>query len=148
MTFLVLRKKEFRHDIENERLILLQQWITKWSGKYKKSSAKRFFQRQMEDHAVLIDEKQIKQYRESSYYLEPIGLFNKLLEVAQNVGKRQFYLLRDFLIVLIELTCAHCSGVCAGFTLEEFNKKIHTKLFIIYFSWKIPKYFPLVVMQL
>ena len=87
MTFVVLRKKELRHDIENERLILLQQWITKWSGEYKKSSAKRFFQRQMEDHAVLIDEKQIKQYRESSYYLEPIGLFNKLLEVAQNVGK-------------------------------------------------------------
>ena len=119
MTFLVLRKKELRHGIENERLILLQQSITKWSGKYRKFSAKRFFQRQIEDHAVLIDEKLIKQCRESIYYLEPIGLFNKFQEVAQNVGTRQFYLLRDFLIVLIELACAHCSCVRDSFTLED-----------------------------
>ena len=90
MTFLVLRKKELKHDIGNERLILPQQRLTKWSGKYKKASAQRFFQRQMEDHAVLIDERQIKQYRESSCYLKPIGLLNKFQGV-QNVGKRQFW---------------------------------------------------------
>ena len=38
VTFLVLRKKELKHDIENEPLILLQQRLTKWSGKYKKKS--------------------------------------------------------------------------------------------------------------
>ena len=65
----MLRKNELKHDIENECLILLRQRLTKWSGKYKKASAKRFFQRQMKDHSVLIDEKQIKQYKESSYYL-------------------------------------------------------------------------------
>ena len=74
VTFLVLKKKELKHDIENERLILLQQKLTKWSGKYKKASAKRFRQRQMEDYAVFIDKKQIKQYKESSYHLDPIGV--------------------------------------------------------------------------
>ena len=125
VTFLVLKKKkkELKHDIKNERLILLQQKLIKWSGKYKKASATRFFQHQMEDYAVFIDEKHIKQYKESSYYLEPIELFNKFQEGVQNVDKRQFCLLRDFLIVLIELACAHRSGVCANFTLEEFQKK-------------------------
>ena len=51
------KKKELKHDIENERLILLQQKLIKWSGKYKKASATRFFQHQMEDYAVFIDEK-------------------------------------------------------------------------------------------
>ena len=92
VTFLVLRKKGLKHDIVNERIILLQQGLTKWSGKYKKASAKRFYQCQMKDNVVLIDEKQIKQYKESSYYLEPIGLFNKFQEVVQNVDKRQLFI--------------------------------------------------------
>ena len=86
----------------------------------------------MEDYAVFIDEKQIKQYKESSYYLEPIELFNKFQGV-QNVDKRQFCLLRDFLIVLIELACAHRSGVCANFTLEEFQKKTYKAPYHMFF---------------
>ena len=72
VTFLVLRKKEHKHNIENEHLILLQQILIKQSGKYTKASAKRLFQHQIEDHDLLIDEKQIKQYKESRYYLEPM----------------------------------------------------------------------------
>ena len=131
--FLCWKKKEPNRYIENERLILRQLRLTKWSGKYKKASTKRFSQRQMEDYAVLIDEKQIKQYKESSYYLEPIELFSNFQERVQNVDKQQFCLLRDFLIVLIELACAHGSGVCANFTLEEFQKKTYEAPYHMFF---------------
>ena len=131
--FSCVEKKELKHDIENKRLILLQQKLIKWSGKYKKASGKRFFQRQMEDYAVFINEKQIKQYKESSYYLEPIELFNKFQEGVQNVKKQQFCLLRDFLIVLIELACAHRSGVCANFALKEFQKKTYKAPYHMFF---------------
>ena len=87
----------------------------------------------MEDYAVFIDEKQMKHYKESSYYLEPIELFIKFQEGVQKVDKRQLCLLRDFLIVLIKLACAHRSGVCANFNLEEFQKKTYKAPYHMFF---------------
>ena len=60
-TFLVIRRSEISlHYLSNEEIVLLQKNVTKWSGTYKKPGRERFYEGQMKDYQVLVDEKEIK----------------------------------------------------------------------------------------
>ena len=123
-TFLVLRRSEISlHYLSNEEIVLLQKNVTKWSGTYKKPARERFYERQMEDYQVLVDDKQIKIYFESSHAQEAANLFRELKENDRRITQKEFCTLRDNLFVIIELGNAHRSGVCANMLLSEYNKR-------------------------
>ena len=46
--------------ISNKELILLQQKLINWSGQYKRKGWERYWDRQMEDCEILVDDIQIK----------------------------------------------------------------------------------------
>ena len=70
-TFLVIQRSEISlHHLSNEQIVLLQKNVTKWPGTYNKHARERFYERQMEYCQVLVDDKQIKIYFESSHAKE------------------------------------------------------------------------------
>ena len=114
-TFLVIRRKELSMDyISNEELILLQQKITNWSGQYKKKGRERYWDRQMEDYEILVDDIQIKKYCESSHAHEALCIFRELRLKERKLSQNEYCTVRDNLFVTIELGNAHRSGVCAN----------------------------------
>ena len=123
-TFLVIRRSEISlHYLSNEEIVLLQKNVTKWSGTYKKPARERFYDRQMKDYQVLVDDKQIKIYFESSHAKEAVNLLREPKENDRTIAQKQFRTLRDNLFVIIELGSAHRSGVCANMLLSEYNKQ-------------------------
>ena len=61
--FLIVRSSELPlFNISNEYIIRLQKRVEAWSGKYKKPARERFWERQMEDYKILVDDKQIEIY--------------------------------------------------------------------------------------
>ena len=122
-TFLAIRRSEISlHYLSNEEIVLLQKNVTKWSGTYKKPARERFYERQMEDYQVLVDDKQIKTYFESSHAKEAVNFFREPKENDRTITQKQFCTLRDNLFVIMELGNAHRSGVCANILLSEYNK--------------------------
>ena len=122
-TFLVIRRSEISlHYLSNEKIVLLKHKVTKWSGTYKKPARKRFYERQMEDYQVLVHDKPIKIYFESSHAKEAANLFSKLKENGRRIRQKEFCTLRDNLFVFIELGDAYCSSVCGNMLLSEYNK--------------------------
>ena len=67
----------------------------------------------MEDYQVLVDDKQIKIYFESSHAKEAVNLFREPKENDRTIAQKQFWTLRDNLFAIIELDNAHWSGACA-----------------------------------
>ena len=123
-TFLVIRRSEISlHYLSNEEIVLLQKNVTKWSGTYKKPARERFYERQMKDYQVLVDEKEIKIYFESFHAKEAVNLFREPKENDRTIAQKQFWTLRDNLFANIELGNAHRSGVCANMLLSEYNKQ-------------------------
>ena len=123
-TFLVIRRSEISlHYLSNEEIVLLQKNVTKWSGTYKKPAREKFYDRQMKDYQVLVDDKQIKIYFESSHAKEAVNLLREPKENDRTIAQKQFRTLRDNLFVIIELGSAHRSGVCANMLLSEYNKQ-------------------------
>ena len=96
--------------------------LQKAAGTYKKPARERFYERQMEDYQVLVDDKQIKTYLESSHAKEAVNFFREPKENDRTITQKQFCTLRDNLFVIIELVNAHRSGVCANMLLSEYNK--------------------------
>ena len=107
-TFLVIRRSEISlHYLSNEEIVLLQKNFTKWSGTYNKHARERFYERQMEYYQVLVDDKQIKIYFESSHAKEAVNLFREPKENDRTIAQKQFCTLRDNLFAIIELGSAH-----------------------------------------
>ena len=90
-TFLVIRRSEISlHYLSNEEIVLLQKNVTKWSGTYKKPARERFYERQMEDYQVLVDDKQINIYFESSHTKKAANLFRELKENDRRITQKEF----------------------------------------------------------
>ena len=122
--FLVIRRSEISlHYLSNEEIVLLQKNVTKWSGTYKKPARERFYESQMEDYQVLVDDKQINIYFKSSHAKEAANLFRELKENDRRITQKEFCTLRDNLFIIIELGNAHRSGVFANMLLSEYNKR-------------------------
>ena len=124
--FLLGRKKELKRQfgvkVSTEAIIKIQNKLERWKKTYKKASNRRFWQRQMEDYQVLVDDKQIQIYNNSSFCAESKQLFEELSHSVRNVTRREFCVMRDSLFVIIELANAHRSGVCSNFTIPEYKK--------------------------
>ena len=133
-TFLVIRRSEISlHYLSNEEIVLLQKNVTKWSGTYKKPARERFYEKQMEDYQVLVDDKQIKLYFERYHAKEARNLFREPKENNGRITQKEFWTLRDNLFVIIELGNAHRSGVCPNILLSEYNKReLKDKFWMIY----------------
>ena len=133
-TFLVIRRSEISlHYLSNEEIVLLQKNVTKWPRTYKKPARERFYERQMEDYQVLVDDKQIKLYFERYHAKEAGNLFREPKENNGRITQKEFWTLRDNLFVIIELGNAHRSGVCSNILLSEYNKReLKDKFWMIY----------------
>ena len=122
--FLMLRRSELHLSlISNEKILLLQKKLANWSGRYKKPSRERFWERQMEDYQILVDERQIKIYFDHNHSKDATKLFNELKNNWRRISQQEFCLMRDNLFVIIELGNAHRSGVCANMLMDEFKKR-------------------------
>ena len=122
--FLMLRRSELHLSlISNEKILLLQKKLANWSGRYKKPSRERFWERQMEDYQILVDERQIKIYFDHNHAKDATKLFNELKNNWRRISQQEFCLMRDNLFVVIELGNAHRSGVCANMLMDEFKKR-------------------------
>ena len=121
-SFLLTRNKELNLDICSSKIITLQQQVTRWIRKYKKSSSERFWERQMEEYEILVDKDQIDRYISSYHCVTAKKLFSELCNSSRSVTWTEYCCMRDNLFVVIELGNAHRSGVCANFTVEEFHR--------------------------
>ena len=122
--FLIVRSPKLPlFNISNENIIRLQKRVEAWSGKYKKPARERFWERQMEDYKILVDDKQIEIYCQSSHAKEASVLFREFNDKSRRITLKEFCILRDNLFVIIELGNAHRSGVCANMTMSEFKSR-------------------------
>ena len=141
-------KKEFGIKISTETIVRMQDKLERWKKTYKKASNRRFWQRQMEDYQVLVDDKQIQIYDNSNFCAESKRLFEDLSDSIKNVTRSEFCVMRDSLFVIIELANAHRSGVCSNFTIKEYNKMMFKDGYHMFFVEKhktADKYGPAVI---
>ena len=101
----------------NYFILYLVQWWKSFKGKDK-------IQRHMakaDDQEMLIDANQVKAYDEGQVKQAAISLFKKLSSDL-TLTRKEYCIVRDYLIVEIGLANAHRSGVAANMTLSEFSK--------------------------
>ena len=67
----------------------------------------------MQDYQVLVDDKWIKIYTESTHAKETANLFREPKENDQRIAQNEFCTLRDNLFVTIEFRNADSSSICA-----------------------------------
>ena len=122
---LMLRRSELHLSlISNEKILLLQKKLANWSGRYRKPSRERFWERQMEDYQILVNERQIKIYLDYSLAKNAIRFFSELKNNWRRIiSQQEFCLKRDNLFVIIEMGNAHRPGVCANMLMDEFKKR-------------------------
>ena len=84
-----MRRSEI-HYLSTEEIVLLQKNVTIWSGTYKKPARERFYERQMEDYQVLVDDKQKKIYFESYHAKEAANLFREPKENDERITQKEF----------------------------------------------------------
>lgn len=106
-----------------EKVIALKEKVARWSTSFRRSSAKRHWEKKEEDFHALISPEQIKEFERSKAARDAICLLGKLTG-AQNmeIFQRQYTLLRDFLIVEISIDNASRSGALANMKMGEFKK--------------------------
>lgn len=106
-----------------EKVIVLKEKVARWSTSFRRSSAKRHWEKMEEDFNALISPEQIKEFERSKAARDAICLLGKLTG-AQNmdISQSQYTLLRDFLIVEIAIDNANRSGALANMKMGEFKK--------------------------
>ena len=114
--------------ITNQKLILIQQKIKNWSSQYKKKGTKRYWDRQMEDYEILVDDIQIKKYCESSHAQEAFSIFRELHLKERKLSQSEYCTICENLFVIIELGNAHRSGSYANMSGSESDSKSDNKV--------------------
>ena len=103
-------------------ILYLGQWWKSYKGKDK-------LQRHMakaDDQEMLIDAKQVESYDEGEVKRSAISLLEKL-SPELTLSRKDYCIVRDYLLVEIGLANAHRSGVAANMTLSEFAKHRRSK---------------------
>ena len=103
-----------------EKVIVLKENVARWSTSFRRSSAKRHWEKMEEDLNALISPEQFERSKAARDAICPLGK----LTGAQNmdISQSQYTLLRDFLIVEIAIDNANRSGALANMKMGEFKK--------------------------
>lgn len=110
-------------DVPKERVIALQDKITRWSSSFRQDCTKRHWEKMEEDLGALITPEQITEFERSQASRDAICLLGKL-SGAHNmiITQAQYTLIRDFLLVEISIDNANRAGALANMTLGEFSR--------------------------
>ena len=106
-----------------ERVIALKEKVMRWSSSFRRSSAKRHWEKMEEDFHALISPEQINEFERSKAARDAVCLLGQLSgEHFIEITQAQYTLLRDFLIVEISIDNANRSGALANMKMGEFKR--------------------------
>ena len=110
-------------SIPNEKIVGLKEKVTRWSSSFRRSSAKRHWEKQEEDLNALISPDQIKEFERSEASRNAVCLLGKLSGAHSiEITQAQYTLLRDFVIVEISIDNGNRAGVLANMKMGEFER--------------------------
>ena len=121
------------HDIDIPTLNNIDFILCQWKKKYRKTANLQGHKRKEDDFEMLVDRNQVKVYDEGKQRLEAKSLISLAkLSPGKVFCRREFCLIRDYLMVEIGLANAHRSGVVVNMKVPEFLKgKLVQDKFII-----------------
>lgn len=97
--------------------------VKRWSASYRKEHSKRALQKHDDDMQKVITPKQILVFEKSTPAKEAVKLMANICTASTRMflSQQQFVLLRDFLLVHIELANANRAGVLCEMTVDQAN---------------------------
>ena len=110
-------------NASSERLSSLSEQVTLWGRSYRKKSAGRHWEKQMEDISSLRTPDQIRDFETSEVAREAVRLLGKYQEKGDaEPSQPEYTCIRDYLLTVICINNGSRSGALANMTLQEFER--------------------------
>ncbi|XP_057311987.1 uncharacterized protein LOC130649709 isoform X2 [Hydractinia symbiolongicarpus] len=102
-----------------EKVVDLKRKLNVWKKSYKKLDKERRFEREIDDHSMLVTPQQLQNYEKSENAVNAKSFFLKLQSSDFSVTQAEYCCMRDHLFSVIHFANGHRSGVSANLLVSE-----------------------------